>query len=101
MTPRTAPAWLQWSIFPAGFLGTGAFAIAWIESGRDSGAAIFLGGLASVVKFLPLAPMLEAMRGVSLDSRAFWEFPRELAILAGWIAGTSLVAMRLFRFRQA
>ncbi len=49
MTPRTAPAWLQWSIFPAGFLGTGAFAIAWIESGRDSGAAIFLGGLASVV----------------------------------------------------
>ena len=59
------------------------------------------GALASVVKFLPLAPMLEAMRGVSLDSKAFWEFPRELAILAGWIAVTSLVAMRLFRFRQA
>jgi ABC-2 type transport system permease protein len=58
-------------------------------------------GLASVVEFLPLAPMLEAMRGVSLDSKAFWEFPRELAILAGWIVGTSLVAMRLFRFRQA
>ena len=59
------------------------------------------GVLGSIVEFLPLAPMLEVMRGVSLDSEPFWKFPRELAILGGWIAVTSLVATRSFRFRQA
>ncbi len=56
-------------------------------------------GLSTVVTFLPLSPMLEAMRGVSLDAKPLWDFPLELALLAGWIAVMSLVAVRVFRFR--
>ena len=40
MTPRTAPSWFRWSIFPIGFLGTGAAAIALIESGTEPGLAV-------------------------------------------------------------
>ena len=56
-------------------------------------------GISTVVTYLPLAPMLEAMRGVSLDAKPIWDFPLELAVLAAWIGGMSLVAMRVFRFR--
>ena len=55
--------------------------------------------LATLVEYLPLSPLLEALRGVTLEAKAFWEFPTELAILAGWIAATALVANRVFRFR--
>ncbi|MBI4282695.1 MAG: ABC transporter permease [Chloroflexi bacterium] len=56
------------------------------------------GVLSAVVGYLPLSPLLDAMRGVALDARPFWEYPTELAILGGWIAVTSVVAVRLFRF---
>jgi len=56
-------------------------------------------GLADVVQFLPLAPMLEAMRGVTLDAKPIWDFPKELALLGGWIGVTAVVAVRVFRFR--
>ena len=55
--------------------------------------------LSTVVQYLPLAPLLEALRGVALDAKPFWEFPRELALLAGWVVVSSLVAVRVFRFR--
>ncbi len=55
--------------------------------------------VSTVVQYLPLAPLLEALRGVALDAKPFWEFPRELALLAGWTVVTSLVAVRVFRFR--
>jgi ABC-2 type transport system permease protein len=54
--------------------------------------------LSTVVQYLPLSPLLEAIRGVALDAKPFWEFPRELALLGGWIVGSSLVAVRIFRF---
>jgi ABC-type polysaccharide/polyol phosphate export permease len=55
--------------------------------------------LAAVVKYLPLSPMLEAMRGVLLDARPLWEFPGQLALLAAWVAVTGMVAVRTFRFQ--
>ncbi|MCI0437519.1 MAG: ABC transporter permease [Chloroflexi bacterium] len=55
--------------------------------------------LQKLVEFLPLAPMLEALRGIALESEPFWSFPLELAIVAAWIAITSLAAIRLFKFR--
>ena len=56
------------------------------------------GFLPTVVEYFPLAPMLEAMRGVALDAKAIWEFPKELAILGGWMVASSAAAIRLFRF---
>jgi ABC-2 type transport system permease protein len=54
--------------------------------------------MATVVEYLPLSPLLDAMRGVALDARPFWEYPGELAILGAWIVVSSVVAIRVFRF---
>jgi len=54
--------------------------------------------LATIVKYLPMTPMLDAMRGVALEARPFWEYPSELAILGAWIVLTSIVAIKVFRF---
>ncbi|MFH1560639.1 MAG: ABC transporter permease [Chloroflexota bacterium] len=56
------------------------------------------GVLSTVVGYLPLSPLLDAMRGVALDARPFWEYPTELCILGAWIVVTSVVAVRVFRF---
>ena len=54
--------------------------------------------LAVSVKYLPLTPMLDAMRGVVLDGNPVWDYPMKLAILGAWIVGTSIVAVKTFRF---
>ncbi|MBI4233947.1 MAG: ABC transporter permease [Chloroflexi bacterium] len=54
--------------------------------------------LATVVEYLPLSPLLDAMRGVALEAKPIWGYPWELAILGGWIVVTSVVAVRSFRF---
>jgi ABC-2 type transport system permease protein len=54
--------------------------------------------LAWVVGFLPLSPLLDAMRGMLLHSRPLWSFPGELAILGAWVAVSSFLAVRFFRF---
>ena len=56
------------------------------------------GVLSALVKYLPLAPMLDVMRGVALDAKPFWEYPNELAILGAWIVVSSVVAIKVFRF---
>ena len=57
------------------------------------------GVLTSVVQFLPLAPMVEAVRGATLEAKGFSDFPLEIGIMAVWIALTSLVAVKVFRFQ--
>ena len=54
--------------------------------------------LGALVRYLPLAPMLDAMRGVALEARPVWDFPEELAILGVWILVSSAVAVKVFRF---
>ncbi|MBI4297568.1 MAG: ABC transporter permease [Chloroflexi bacterium] len=54
--------------------------------------------LAVAVRYLPLSPMLKALRGVALEARPFWDFPQELAILGAWIVVTSFLAARFFHF---
>ncbi|MSQ13056.1 MAG: ABC transporter permease [Dehalococcoidia bacterium] len=51
-----------------------------------------------VVKYLPLTPLLEALRGVALDAKPLWDFPTQIAILLAWVAVTAVVAVRVFRF---
>ena len=57
------------------------------------------GFLPEVVRFLPLTPMLDAMRQVSIDNDAIWHTWPELALLAGWLALSSVAPVKLFRFR--
>ena len=54
--------------------------------------------LPELVQVLPLTPMLDAMRGVAIDGLQPWEVWRELAMLAGWLAASSLAAVKLFKF---
>ena len=112
-----------WLIFPIAalanivFLNIGFIISSWANSGSAAsgmGNAIalpmmFLSGtffatatlpsiLPEVVRFLPLTPMLDAMREVSIDNASLWHTWPELAILAGWIVATSVAAVKLFRF---
>jgi ABC-2 type transport system permease protein len=57
------------------------------------------GVVSSIVGVMPLAPMVEAMRGVTLQAKGITDFPRELAIIGAWLVGTSLVAVKVFRFQ--
>ena len=50
-----------------------------------------------VVKYLPLTPMVDSLRGVVLDSRSILDFPGELALMGIWIAVTTAVALRVLR----
>ena len=54
--------------------------------------------LSTVVEYLPLSPLLDALRGVALEAKPIWEYPTELGILAVWILLTSIVAVKVFRF---
>lgn len=47
---------------------------------------------------LPLAPMLTALREIGLQEATLGQVWRELALLAGWVAGTGVAAVRVFRF---
>jgi len=55
--------------------------------------------LPQVVRVLPLTPLLEAMREVAIDGGAPWNAPTALALLGAWMAVSSVVAIRLFKFR--
>ncbi len=54
--------------------------------------------LGTAVEYLPLSPMLDALRGVALDARPLSDFTSELALLGAWIAVGSVVAVRVFKF---
>jgi hypothetical protein len=43
--------------------------------------------------------MVEAVRGATLEAKGFSDFPLEIGIMALWIALTSLVAVKVFRFQ--
>ncbi len=54
--------------------------------------------VAAVTRFLPLSPMVEALRGVAIGSKALSDFPLEIALIAAWLALTSMIAVRIFKF---
>ena len=47
---------------------------------------------------LPLAPMISALREIGLHGATLWDVWPELAWLAGWVAATSVAAVKVFRF---
>ncbi|MBI3460689.1 ABC transporter permease [Candidatus Acetothermia bacterium] len=54
----------------------------------------------SVVQFLPLTPLLDALRKVSIEGASFLGLGKDLALVGGWILITLFVATRTFKFRQ-
>ena len=52
----------------------------------------------AVVRYLPLAPMIETLRGVALDGEPATRYPLELGLIAVWFALTTIVAARVFKF---
>lgn len=56
------------------------------------------GIMPDIVKYLPLTPLISAMRGISVDAQPFWAYPSELAILGAWIVVTSALALKVFKF---
>ena len=55
---------------------------------------------ASIVKFLPLTPMIEALRKVSINAEGLAEIWPQLAFMAGWIVISFLLAWRVFKFKD-
>jgi ABC-2 type transport system permease protein len=51
-----------------------------------------------VADALPLAPMLTGFREIAINEASLWQVWPQLAVLSGWVAGTSLAAIRIFRF---
>ncbi|MDD5040663.1 MAG: ABC transporter permease [Patescibacteria group bacterium] len=56
--------------------------------------------IASVVKYLPLTPMIEALRKVSIDGSGLSAIYTQLAFMAGWIVLAFVLAWRIFKFKD-
>jgi ABC-2 type transport system permease protein len=56
--------------------------------------------LQTVVRYLPLTPLIEALRKVSLDGLSITATGPQLLLLAGWVLASFLIASRAFRFAR-
>ena len=54
--------------------------------------------LPHAARVLPLTPMLDALREVSIDSGHLWDTGPQLGILGLWVIASALIASRVFRF---
>ena len=55
-------------------------------------------GVQTIVKYLPLTALNDAMRKVSFEGAHLWQTPAELAILAAWCLIIYAVAVKVFRW---
>jgi ABC-2 type transport system permease protein len=55
----------------------------------------------TVVQYLPLTPLLEALRAVTLEGESIATTGPQLLLLGAWVAASFLIAGRLFRFARA
>ncbi len=54
--------------------------------------------MAYAVKYLPLAPLLETLRGVLLTAQPLSDFPAEIMLLGVWVVVTGVIAVKTFKF---
>jgi ABC-2 type transport system permease protein len=54
----------------------------------------------TIVAILPLTPLLEAMRIVSVDGDPITAASSQILLLAGWVVVSFAIASRLFRFQE-
>ncbi|MBU2235539.1 ABC transporter permease, partial [Patescibacteria group bacterium] len=56
--------------------------------------------IGSIVKFLPLTPMIEALRAVSVNGEVLQDIWTQLAFMGGWIVLSFLIAWKVFKFKD-
>lgn len=56
--------------------------------------------VASVVDYLPLTPMIDALRIVSVNGEGIEKFWVQLLFMAGWIVVSFAIAWRMFKFKD-
>ena len=54
----------------------------------------------TIVKFLPLTPLIDALRTISIDGDSITQTGPELALLGAWVVVSFIIAGRLFRFSE-
>jgi len=52
----------------------------------------------SAVEWLPMTPLVEGMRKISLESASLTDLGSQIALLAGWVVASFLIARMNFRF---
>jgi ABC-2 type transport system permease protein len=57
--------------------------------------------LPTITRFLPLRPMIDAIRSISIEGAAITEHWSEIGQLLGWAAVTFVLAARVFKFERA
>lgn len=55
----------------------------------------------TVVQYLPLTPLIEGLREISVDGLSIASTGPQLAMLGAWVAASFLIASRSFRFGKA
>jgi ABC-2 type transport system permease protein len=56
--------------------------------------------LPALTALLPLKPMVDGIRRISIDAVSLTDLGTELAMVAAWALVTSVIAMRVFRFER-
>lgn len=56
--------------------------------------------VAKIVQFLPLTPLIEALRAVSINEAGLVDIATKLLFLAGWFIISFLLAWKLFKFKS-
>jgi ABC-type polysaccharide/polyol phosphate export permease len=70
----------------------------WVLSGIFFSPERFPEAAQPFIKALPLTPLIEALRGVSLEGAGLASLWPQLAILTAWGAGSFVLALRWFRW---
>ena len=55
------------------------------------------GFLSEVMRFLPLAPMVDILRGITLGTKTVLDFPFQMGLIGAWIGVTALAAVKVFK----
>jgi len=71
----------------------------WILSGVFFSAQRFPSALQPFIRALPLTAVIDALRANMLQGAGFTQIGAELAIVAAWLVGTFVLALKLFRWR--
>jgi ABC-type polysaccharide/polyol phosphate export permease len=70
----------------------------WVLSGIFFSSERFPEAFQPYIKALPLTPLIDALRSVSLEGASLASQWREVSILAAWAVGSFVLALRWFRW---
>jgi ABC-2 type transport system permease protein len=70
----------------------------WVLSGIFFSSERFPEAMQPFIKALPLTPLIDALRAVTLEGTSLPELWPQVAILSGWAVGSFVLALRWFRW---